>query len=151
MKPVTRTGNMIFKHFPQMKSHGAYNFSIRRFRMPANVLQEAKAALEGLNTDKILEIYADRFKFEDTPSKLLITDQKKLGEYFQQLFSLPKVSFSDIRLYEAETFAAIEWTWSGVNHATGEAFRVRGASIIELESGKVRRESIYYDPRPAST
>jgi len=119
--------------------------------MPANVLQEAKAALEGLNSDKILELYADQFVFEDTPAKLLITDRKKLGEYFQQLFSLPEVSFSDIQIYEADSFAAIEWTWSGVKRTTGEAFRVRGASIIELEGSKVRRESIYYDPRPAST
>jgi hypothetical protein len=118
--------------------------------MPANVLQEAKAALEGLNTDKILEIYAEQFVFEDTPANLLITDRKKLGEYFQQLFSMPEVSFSDIEIHEAESFAVIEWTWGGVNQATGETFHVRGASILELEDNKVRRESIYYDPRPAS-
>jgi hypothetical protein len=117
--------------------------------MPLNVVQEAKEALQELNTDRIIEIYAERFVFEDTPARLLISDRKTLRKYFHQLFSLPKVSFSDIKVHEAESFAAIEWTWGGVNHATGEISHVRGASVIELEGGKVRRESIYYDPRPA--
>ena len=117
--------------------------------MPIKVLQEAKEALEGLNTDNLLKIYAEPFVFEDTPAKLLISDRNLLREYFQQLFSLPEVSFSDIKLYEADNFAIIEWTWGGVSRTSGETFRVRGASVIELEGGKVRRESIYYDPRPA--
>ena len=118
--------------------------------MPVNVLQEAKDALEELNAEKIIEIYSAQFVFEDAPAKLLITDRKTLKEYFQRLFGLPQVSFSDIKVYEAENFAAIEWTWGGVNSTTGKSFRVRGASVIELEDGKVRRESIYYDSRPSS-
>lgn len=117
--------------------------------MPENVLQEAKEALEGLNTDKILEIYADKFLFEDTSARQRITDRKTLRVYFQQLFSLPEVSFSDISIYEAQGFAAIEWTWGGTNRTSGIPFRIRGASVIELAEGKVCRESIYYDPRPA--
>jgi hypothetical protein len=119
--------------------------------MSTHTLLDAKDALEGLNTNKILEIYADRFVFEDTTAKLLITDRKRLGEYFQQLFSMPEVSFSDIEIHEAESFAVIEWTWGGVSRTTGAPFRVRGVSVIELEQGKVKRESIYYDPRAAQT
>ena len=117
--------------------------------MSIKVLQEAKDALEGLNTDNLLKIYAEKFFFEDTPAKLLISDRNLLREYFQQLFSLPEVSFSDIKVYEAANFAVIEWTWGGVSRTSGESFNVRGVSVIELEWGKVRRESIYYDPRPA--
>jgi ketosteroid isomerase-like protein len=117
--------------------------------MPAKVLQDAKSALEGLNTDKIIEIYSDNFLFEDTSSKEQITDRSSLRKYFQQLFSLPKVTFSDIRIFEAESFAVIEWIWGGVKRSNGEPFRVRGASVIELSEGKVSRESIYYDPKSA--
>jgi len=117
--------------------------------MSAKVLQDAKEALEGLNTDKIIEIYADRFLFEDTSSKEQITDRVSMRQYFQQLFSLPQVSFSEIRIFEAERFAVIEWTWGGVKRTSGEPFRVRGASVFELSDGKVSRESIYYDPTPA--
>jgi len=116
--------------------------------MLAKVLQDAKEALEGLNPDKIIEIYADEFLFEDTSSKEQIIDRTSLRKYFQQLFALPHVSFSDIRIFEAEYFATIEWTWGGVSPITRELYRVRGASVIELSGGKVIRESLYYDPKP---
>jgi len=117
--------------------------------MSAKVLQDAKEALEGLNPDKIIEIYADEFLFEDTSSREQIIDRASLRKYFQQLFAMPQVSFSEIRIFEADRFAVIEWTWGGVKRTTGEPFQVRGASIIELSEGKIRRESIYYDPRSA--
>ncbi len=117
--------------------------------MSTKVLQDAKEALEGLNTDKIIKIYADEFLFEDTSSKLSIKDRKALVKYFQRLFTMPQVSFTEIRIFEADRFAVIEWTWGGVSHNSGEPFRVRGASVIELSGGKVWRESIYYDPMPA--
>ena len=117
--------------------------------MPAKALKEAKEALEGLDADRIVEVYSNEFLFEDSSSKAHITDRKELREYFQQLFALPGVSFSDIRIFEAESFAALEWTWSGVKGDSGEPYRVKGASVIELREGKISRETIYYDPKPA--
>ncbi len=117
--------------------------------MSVHVLQDAKEALESLNTDQITRCYADEFLFEDTSARERCIDQASLREYFQHLFALPQVSFSDIRVFEADQFATIEWTWGGVNRSTGEPFKVRGASVIELAGNKIKRESIYYDPRPA--
>jgi len=117
--------------------------------MPAKVLQDAKDALQGLNVEKILQIYADEFLFEDTSAKQRIVDRTILREYFRRLFAMPGVSFSDIKVFEAEQFAALEWTWGGVNRSSGELFKVRGGSVMELSEGKVRRESIYYDPQSA--
>ncbi len=76
------------------------------------------------------------------------TDRASLKNYYQQLFSLPEVSFSDFKILESEHFAVSEWTWSGVSPITGKQYRVRGASIIELSYGKVIRERQYYDPKP---
>lgn len=115
--------------------------------MTAKVLRDAKEALERLNTNRIVEIYTDTFLFEDISLKASITDRTLLKEYFQQLFSLPGVRFSDIRIFEAENFAAIEWTWSGMSPVTGKPYQVRGASVMELSNGRVSRESIYYDPK----
>ncbi len=117
--------------------------------MLAKVLQDAKDALESLNADQIIKIYADEFLFEDTSSKEQITDRTSLRKYFQQLFALPQVSFSDIRIIEANQFAVIEWTWGGVKRSTGEPFRVKGVSVMELAGSKITCESIYYDPRTA--
>jgi hypothetical protein len=69
--------------------------------MTVMVLRDAKKALEECNTDRIVEIYADSFLFEDTSLKETINDRTLLREYFQQLFSLPEVRFSDIRIFES--------------------------------------------------
>ena len=117
--------------------------------MPAKLLKDVKQALEELNVDQLVELYATNFLFEDIPAELCITDRTALQEYYRHLFSTPQASFSNIRVFEADTFAAIEWSWGGVSNTTGKPFQVRGVSVLELSSSKVLRESIYYDPKPA--
>jgi steroid delta-isomerase-like uncharacterized protein len=46
----------------------------------------------------------------------------------------------------------MEWVMSGTHHgdfpgmpATGKRFSVRGAAIVELQGGKIRRLSDYWD------
>jgi len=46
--------------------------------------------------------------FEDPPSNERYTDRAALIQYYQQLFSLPEVSFSDFTVLEGEHFATIE-------------------------------------------
>ena len=117
--------------------------------MTAKILLDAKRALEDRNTEKIMEIYADKFLFEDTSSMQRITTRTSLRSYFDQLFNLPGVCFSDIGIFEGNNFAAIEWTWNGLNLMSDNIYHVRGVSIMELSEGKVSRESIYYDPKTA--
>ena len=117
--------------------------------MPSKALLNAKKALEELNLEKILSIYAENAVFEDISAGQRIMDKTTLRTYFEQLFSLPGVSFSDIRILDGSNFAVIEWIWSGLKCDTGETYRVRGASVVELWKGKIVRESIYYDPKPA--
>ncbi len=62
----------------------------------------------------------------------------------------PPTAFSDIRVLEGDEWAAIEWTWSGVNRHTSAPFRIRGASVIELREERIARETLYYDPRSAT-
>lgn len=119
--------------------------------MDANALENAKVALETLDAGRIVACYADAFVFEDIASNELITDIGKLGLYFERLFSLPGVSFSDVVLFGGEDWAALEWTWSGARRSGQGDYQVRGASIIELRDGQIARETIYYDPRPANS
>lgn len=119
--------------------------------MKSHSLGRAKSALEHLDADAIVAAYEEPFVLEDVPSGEKITDLEGLRAYFQALFALPNVAFSDVRTYEAEAFAALEWTWSGTKRSTGEGYQVRGASIIELRNGRIARETIYYDPRASLT
>ena len=104
-----------------------------------------------MDAETIVTAYDDPFVFEDVPSGGRITDRKSLRAYFQALFGLPNVAFSDVRAYESEAFATLEWTWSGTRRSSGETYRVKGASVIELRNGRIARETIYYDPRAPLT
>jgi ketosteroid isomerase-like protein len=117
--------------------------------MTSSHLAHAKQALEQLDTELVLSAYADDLEFEDIPSGESILDKQGLRVYFKRLFSFPNVAFSDIAVREVADFAVIEWAWSGTKRSSGDPYRVRGASIIELRGGKIRRERLYYDPRPA--
>jgi len=119
--------------------------------MKSPYLERAKHALQDLDADTIVSVYAEPFLFEDIPSDQKIVNIEDLRAYFQALFALPNVAFSDIKAYESEEFAVLEWTWSGTNRSSGEAYKVRGASVIELRNGRLARETIYYDPRLPAT
>lgn len=64
--------------------------------MKADVLQSAKHALESLDTDRLVSLYADDLVFEDTASNEVITSKEELRNYFHHLFALPNVKFSNV-------------------------------------------------------
>ena len=117
--------------------------------MATQALQDAKEALESLDTERILSIYHDAFLFEDLPSGARITERPALEAYFRSLFALPDIAFTEVNVHEAPTFAVIEWTWSGTSQSSGKRYEVRGASVVELAGDKIARETLYYDPRAA--
>lgn len=108
-----------------------------------DVLLEAKHALETLDTEEIIACYTSDFSFEDTTLKMTITTREELRAYFTRLFKMQGVAFSDIHIYPGDTWAAIEWTQSF--DKGGKRINVRGASVIELQGNKIKRESLYYD------
>lgn len=116
----------------------------------ANVLREGKNALETLDVEKIVSCYGEGFLLEDAAADQSISERDSLTEYYRRLFAMPGVKFTDIVVYDGGEWAALEWTWHGLRSGTTSKFRVRGASIIELEAGKIKRETLYYDPRPTS-
>jgi steroid delta-isomerase-like uncharacterized protein len=67
--------------------------------------------------------------------------------------AIPDFKYGVTSRFAASQWAVIEWVMSGTHTgdfpgmpATGKRFSsVRGASILELEAGKIRRESDYWD------
>lgn len=117
--------------------------------MNDKLVQSAAAALESLDADKLVAHYADDFVFEDTPDSLRITSEERLTAYYRNLFALPGVAFEVTSVFHCEGWAGLEWIWSGTKPGRDGGYRIKGASIIEIRGGKIARESIYYDPRPA--
>jgi ketosteroid isomerase-like protein len=112
-----------------------------------DVLGEAERALEALDAETLVSLYAEDFLFEDTSFSLRITDKAELRSYFDSLFSWPEVTFSNARYFGLGQRAAGEWRMGGLSRVSGEPFSIRGASLFKVERGKITEEIIFYDPR----
>ena len=116
--------------------------------MAANHLSAVAAALQAMDAETLVGSYVDGFVFEDVAAREIITTREDLHGYFEGLFSMLDVAFGEVVFFECGDRGAGTWVWSGTNQL-GEAFSVRGASIFEMAEGGIRREAIFYDPRPA--
>ncbi len=112
------------------------------------ILQEGEKALTGLNAEELTALYAPEFLLEDTASGNRISNKAELREYYDRLFSLPEVSFTDVSFFSLGERAAGHWTWCGTTQS-GEQYAIRGASLFILGEDGIREEILFYDPRPA--
>ena len=117
--------------------------------MKTDVLRRAEEALISRNAAALVSLYSDDFVFEDTSAGELLTEKEALRDYFDRLFSLPAVHFSNVSFFSCGEHGAGEWTWSGKSLESGAEYAVRGASLFVLGEEQIVRETIFYDPRPA--
>lgn len=117
--------------------------------MSSDVLSRAEKALASMDTKSLVSLYADDFVFEDTSSGDRITTKEDLRAYFDRLFSMPDVTFSEVSFFNIVDRGAGQWTWRGSSLQSGQAFAVRGASLFKLEGDSIKEEVIFYDPRSA--
>ena len=117
--------------------------------MPSEPLEQAEKALVALDAESLVSLYADGFLFEDTSTGDRIATKDDLKAYFERLFAMPNVSFSDVSFFRMGLRGAGQWTWGGTSRQTGVAFAVRGASLFKLAEDGIKEEVVFYDPRPA--
>jgi ketosteroid isomerase-like protein len=115
---------------------------------PSDVLHRAARALEDMDAETLVSTYSEHFSFEDPSSGDYIEDKDGLRKYFDRLFSLPDVSFSNVDFFAAGTLGAGKWTWSGTSPKTGKVYTIRGSSLFKLANDGISQETIFYDPRP---
>lgn len=117
--------------------------------MSGSYLDVVSAALQALDTEALVALYADGFAFEDPGLGQTIGTRDELRAYFEGLFGWADVSFGDVAVFSCGNRGAAEWTWSGTSPSSKRRFSIRGASIFEVGANGITRETIYYDPRPA--
>ena len=117
--------------------------------MTINVLRQAEKALMNMDAKALVSLYSENFLFEDTASGDRITDKDELKTYFDRLFSLPDVNFSNVNFFGLGKRAAGQWTWRGSSFQSGQSYSIRGASLFKIDKDRIKEEIIYYDPRSA--
>lgn len=59
--------------------------------------------------------------------------------------ALPGFALEQRSLRRGERWATPEWVMRGTDRATGKRFAVRGVSVMELERGRIRRNTDYWN------
>jgi len=120
----------------------------------ARVLDEWAAAWLAHDTERILALFTDDCVYEDVTFGVVKHGKAALRAFAEGTFAVvPDFTVELTARFAAETWGVLEWVISGTHHgnfpgmpATGKRFSaVRGATIVELQEGKIRRNSDYWD------
>ena len=102
----------------------------------------------------VLALFADDCVFEDVTFGVVARGKEELRSFVNGAFAaIPDFKYELRSRFAAGQWAVIEWVMSGTHKGdlpgipgTGKRFSsVRGSTILELEAGKIRRESDYWD------
>ncbi len=114
----------------------------------------AWSSIDNKDPERVLALFADGCVFEDVTFGVVARGKEELRSFVNRAFAaVPDFKYGLTSRFAASQWATIEWVMSGTHKgdfpgmpATGKRFSsVRGVSILELEAGKIRRESDYWD------
>ena len=102
--------------------------------------------------EKVSPFYADDCVMEDFPSRIC-HGKRELEDYYKYLLTgYPDLNFDTRRSFGTDKQIATEWIMSGTHtgdtmrfKATGKKFSIPGVSILEIQGGKIVRETDYWD------
>ena len=91
-------------------------------------------------------LYTEDAVREDIPTGITSRGRAEIEAFATGLFETD----ADVRLvvtdgFVGETWAVVEWTFTGTREETGGGVTFRGVSVLELEDGLIRQETDYYD------
>jgi steroid delta-isomerase-like uncharacterized protein len=118
------------------------------------MFDEWATAWSSNDPELILVLFADDCVFEDVTFGLIARGKEELRSFANRAFAaIPDFKYGLRSRFGTSEWAVIEWVMSGTHKgdlpgipATGKRFSsVRGSTIFELDGGKIRRESDYWD------
>jgi steroid delta-isomerase-like uncharacterized protein len=118
-----------------------------------HTLEEWAAGWSAPDIERVVSICTEQCVYEDVPLAVVTHGKQELRGFGEQVFD----AFPDFKIELSAHFAAgdwamLEWTMSGTHRgdlpgmpATGASFSVRGATALQLEDGRISRDSDYWD------
>jgi steroid delta-isomerase-like uncharacterized protein len=121
--------------------------------LPSPLAEWAEAVNSG-DVDQVLALFTDDGVWEEVAIGLAAQGPDEIGAHLDRLFTaVPDITFDVSSGFVAGDRAVVEWTVSGTYSsdfpglppAAGQRFSFRGASVVELADGKIRRYTEYWD------
>ena len=111
------------------------------------------AAWSSHNTEELLTLFTDDCVYEDVTFGVVNRGKKELRAFADGVFAgIPDFKIEVTAQFASGTWASMEWVMSGTHKgdfpgmpATGKRFSTRGVTVLELDAGKIRRNSDYWD------
>ena len=106
------------------------------------------------DVDKFASFYADDCVWEDVALGLVNRGKKEVKAYFKTMFvAIPDLRFEVQSVFVEGDWGVCEWLMTGTQagdfpglpSAVGKSFSVRGVSVIQLQNGKISRNSDYWN------
>lgn len=111
------------------------------------------AAWSSHDVEKLVALFAEDCTWEDIPNKTHHGKQEVEALARGTHTMVPDLQLEIRDVFIGEGWFIAEWQATGTNAgdfpgipASGNRFRMRGASVIELREGKIHRYSSYWDP-----
>lgn len=114
------------------------------------------------SADKVVDLYADPFLFEDLLLGQQITDKEELRRAFKVFENTDPPGPAGTNVFEVLRYTGdarhgvIEWEWRGRHGgeflgapAAGKETYVRGMTFHSYENGKITREATFWDAASA--
>jgi steroid delta-isomerase-like uncharacterized protein len=117
------------------------------------LIEDWAGYLSAHDTEQFLTLFSDDVVYEDVTFGIVNHGKKELRDFIAGFFpAFPDISFELKSHFAAGTWAGMEWVMAGTHKgdlpgmpASGKRCSVRGATILELEAGKIKRNSDYWD------
>jgi steroid delta-isomerase-like uncharacterized protein len=119
-----------------------------------SILDDWATAWSSHDTEKVLALFTDDCIYEDVTFGVVNHGKAELRVFADGTFAaIPDFKVELTTRFIAPNRAAMEWVMSGTHKgdfpglpATGKPFSsLRGATIVELQGGKIQRCSDYWD------
>lgn len=111
-----------------------------------SILQAYEDAWSSGDAAQVAALYTEAAIRDDVPTGTTSNGRAEIEAFAAGLFAVDNDILLDVTDgFVGETWAVVEWTFSGIHQATGAEVTFRGASVLELEGGLISRESDYYD------
>ncbi len=110
------------------------------------VMDDFVAAVFSHNSEKIAACFTEDCFYQDMALGGIMHGSEAVKAGYSDIFAaIPDFKLEILSHFIADNWLGSEWVMTGTS-TTGKSFTTRGASFSELQEGKIKRNTDYYDP-----